>query len=137
PPSRRSRGRTAQNFAQLRRAMNHTIGRRMPRRVAFAPQTAVAKPDAGDSITEMRWFPLREPVSGNRYTLLRVKTRSGVTGWGECAQAAEQDTKALEKEWSARSATLYAAIDWSSPLAGALDMALLDILGKACRAPVY
>ena len=25
----------------------------------------------------------------------------------------------------------------SSPLAGALDMALLDILGKACRAPVY
>ena len=85
----------------------------------------------------MRWFPVREPVSGNRYTLLRVKTRSGLTGWGECAHAAEQDAKALEKDWIGKSATLYAAIDSSSPLAGALDMALLDILGKACRAPVY
>jgi galactonate dehydratase len=106
--------------------------------VGFAPQAALAKPETGEhSIAEMRWFPVREPVSGNRYTFLRVKTRSGLTGWGECAQAAEQDAKSLEKEWAGRSATLYAAIARSSPLAGALDMALLDILGKACRAPVY
>jgi galactonate dehydratase len=85
----------------------------------------------------MRWFPLREPVSGNRYTVLRVKTRSGLTGWGECAQAAEQDAKAIEKEWIGRPATLYAAIGQSSPVGGALDMALLDILGKACRTPVF
>jgi galactonate dehydratase len=68
---------------------------------------------------------------------LRVKTRSGLTGWGECAEAVERDSKALEKEWLGRSATMYAAIDRSSPLAGALDMALLDIVGKSCRAPVY
>ena len=118
--------------------MNHTISRRMRLSVAFAPQAAAAKPDAGEhTVAEMRWFPVREPVSGNRYTLLRVKTRSGLTGWGECAQAAEQDAKALEKDWIGKSATLYAAIDSSSPLAGALDMALLDILGKACRTPVY
>jgi len=66
-----------------------------------------------------------------------VKTRSGLTGWGECAQAAAQDATALEKDWIGKSATLYAAIDLSSPLAGALDMALLDILGKACRTPLY
>jgi len=117
--------------------MNHTISRRMRLSVAFVPQAA-AKPAAGEhTISEMRWFSVREPVSGNRYALLRVKTRSGLTGWGECAQAAEQDAKALEKEWSGKSATLYAAVDSSSPLAGALDMALLDILGKACHAPVY
>jgi galactonate dehydratase len=85
----------------------------------------------------MRWFPVREPVSGNLYSFLRVKTRSGLTGWGECAQAAEQDAKTLEKEWLGRSATSYAAIDRSSLLAGALDIALLDILGKSCRAPLY
>jgi galactonate dehydratase len=69
--------------------------------------------------------------------MLRVKTRSGLTGWGECAQVAEQDAKALEKDWVGKPATLYAAIDRNSPLAGALDVALLDILGKACRAPIY
>ena len=113
--------------------MNPTITRRMRLSVAFAPQAAAAKPDAADTVAEVRWFPVREPVSGNRYTLLRLKTRSGLTGWGECAQAAEQDAKAFEKDWIGKSATLYAAIDSSSPLAGALDMALLDILGKAGR----
>ena len=118
--------------------MNHTINRRMRLSVAFRPQTATAGPASAEhTIAEMRWFPVREPVSGNRYTLLRVKTRSGLTGWGECAQAAEQDAKALEKEWIGRPATLYAAINRSSSLAGALDIALLDIAGKACRAPVY
>jgi galactonate dehydratase len=116
--------------------MNHTAIRRMRLSAGFAPQAAVAQP-AEHPIAEMRWFPVREPVSGRRYTLLRVRTRSGLAGWGECAQSGEQDAKVLEKDWMGRSATLYAAIDRSSPLAGALDMALLDILGKACRAPVY
>lgn len=98
----------------------------------------MAAPQAEEhAIAEIRWFPVREPVSGNRYVLLRVKTRSGLTGWGECAQASEQEARALEKAWIGRPATLYAAIDGSTPLAGALDMAMLDILGKACRAPVY
>jgi galactonate dehydratase len=119
--------------------MNRTISRRRARLgVGFAPQAAVAKPEAGEHIVEeMRWFPVREPVSGNGYTILRVRTRSGLIGWGECARAADHDVKALGQEWTGRSATLYAAIDRSSPLAGALDMALLDILGKACRTPVY
>ncbi len=118
--------------------MNHTIARRSRLKAGFAPQAAVAAPQAGEhTVAEMRWFPVREPVSGNRYAILRVKTRSGLVGWGECAQAAEQDAKALEKEWVGRPATQYAGIDRTSPLAGALDMALLDILGKACRAPVY
>src|SRR5260370_18600936 len=120
-------------------ATNAGMARRRARLArGFVPQVAAAVPQSEEhAIAEIRWFPVREPVSGNRYTVLRVKTRSGLTGWGECAQAAEQDARALEKEWSGRSATLYAAIDRSMPLAGALDMAMLDILGKACRAPVY
>jgi len=98
----------------------------------------MAAPQAEEhAITEIRWFPVREPASGNRYALLRVKTRSGLTGWGECPQASEQEAIALEKAWIGRPATLYAAIDGSTPLAGALDMAMLDILGNACRAPIY
>src|SRR5450759_3351760 len=120
-------------------ATNVAIARRRARLAGgFVPQVAAAVPQSEEhAIAEIRWFPVREPVSGNRYAMVRVKTRSELTGWGECAQASEQDARALEKEWIGRPATLYAAVDGSTPLAGALDMAMLDILGKACRAPVY
>ena len=118
--------------------MNHTIVRRRARLAAgFAAQAAAVASSGEHIVGEMRWFPVREPVSGNRYNMLRVKTRSGLTGWGECAQLSEQDARALEKDWVGKPATLYAAVDRNSPLAGALDMALLDILGKACKAPIY
>ena len=120
-------------------ATNSGIARRRARlNGGFAPQIAGAVPQSGEhAIAEIRWFPVREPVSGNRYAVVRVKTRSGLTGWGECAQVNDQEARALEKEWMGRPATLYAAIDGNAPLSGALDMAMLDILGKACRAPIY
>src|SRR5580698_7321931 len=99
-----------------------TIQRRARLSAGFAAQAAVTTAQSGEhAIAEMRWFPVREPVSGNRYTVLRVKTVSGLTGWGECASAPDQDTKAIEKEWIGKPATLYAAIDPLSPVAGALD----------------
>ena len=119
--------------------MNVAIARRRARLTgSFVQQVVAGMPHSEQHvIAEIRWFPVREPVSGNRYALVRVKTSSGLTGWGECAGASEQETGTLEKEWVGRPATQYAAIDGSTPLAGALDMAMLDILGKACRAPVY
>ena len=119
--------------------MNVTAQRRRVRLSAgFAPQSAAAvpTPQAMD-IAEIRHFPVREPVSGNRYSLLSVKTRSGLTGWGECASLTSDELKALESAWMGKPAHRYAAIDLSAPGGGALDMALLDILGKACNAPVY
>ena len=105
----------------------------------FAPQiseAAAAKPAALD-ITEIRHFPLREPVSGNRYSLLRVTARSGLTGWGECRHDPNADIKALQSAWIGRAANAYATIPPSMPFRAALEMALLDILGHAARAPVY
>ncbi|HVW86929.1 MAG TPA: enolase C-terminal domain-like protein [Bryobacteraceae bacterium] len=115
-----------------------TLRRRARLSAGFAPQAAaaVAKPSSLD-IAEIRQFPVREPVSGNRYALLRVKTRSGVTGWGEGASGSDSELKALESVWVGKPAHTYAAITPTTPLGGALDMALLDILGKACNAPVY
>jgi galactonate dehydratase len=117
----------------------HAVTRRRERlSTAFAPQSAaaVSSPSALD-IVEIRHYPVREPVSGNRYSLLRVKTRSGVMGWGECGGVTSDELKVLEAAWTGKPAHCYAAIDSSTPAGGALDMALLDILGKACRAPVY
>jgi hypothetical protein len=33
---------------------------------------------------EIRHSPVREPISGNRYSFLKVTTRAGLIGWGEC-----------------------------------------------------
>ena len=112
--------------------------RRVRLSAGFAPQSAasVSSPAALD-IAEFRHFPIREPASGNLYSLLRVKTGSGLTGWGECASVNSDDLKKLEAAWIGKPAHNYAAIDASTPAGGALDMALLDILGKACHAPVY
>src|SRR3954462_8544134 len=107
--------------------MNHTITRRARLGVAFAPQAADRPGTAEHAIAEMRWYPVREPVSGNRYTVLRVKSRSGLTGWGETGYVDPLDPKALEKAWMGKPATLYAAIDPGTAVGSALDMALLDI----------
>ena len=64
---------------------NSTAHRRARLWNGIAAQTAAAaaKPEALD-VTEIRHFPVREPVSGNRYSVLKVTTRSGLIGWGEC-----------------------------------------------------
>lgn len=118
--------------------MSHITMHRRARLLArFAPQAAVAAKPAELDITEIRHFPLREPVSGNRYSLLRVKTRSGLTGWGECGFDPAADFKALESAWAGRPANAYATIAPRTPFRAALDIALLDIVGKAAKAPVY
>jgi hypothetical protein len=72
-------------------ATNVAIARRRARLAGgFVPQVAAAVPPSEEhAIAEIRWFPVREPVSGNRYAMVRVKTRSELTGWCECAQASE------------------------------------------------
>jgi galactonate dehydratase len=103
--------------------------------VAFQP-AAAAKPSALD-IAEIRHFPLREPTSKATYSLLRVKSQSGLIGWGECAFDPAADMKTLQSAWVGRPANTYATIAPGTPFAAALDMALLDILGKAANAPIY
>jgi galactonate dehydratase len=118
--------------------MNHLASHRRARlwnRIAI--QAAVpSKPGALD-VTELRDFPVREPVSGNRYSVLKVTTRSGLIGWGECSFDAAADLKALQSAWTGRPASAYATIAASTPFRAALDIALLDIVGKAAKAPVY
>jgi galactonate dehydratase len=103
---------------------------------ALQAAAAVSKPAELD-IAEIRHFPIREPVSGARYSLLRVKTRSDITGWGECAFDPAADLKSLESAWLGKPAHAYATIRPSTPFTAAFDIALLDIVGKAYNAPIY
>jgi galactonate dehydratase len=119
-------------------AMNHAAMRRRARLWAsLAPQAAAATKPAELDITDIRHFPVREPVSGNRYSLLKITTRSGLVGWGECKHDPKADFGALQSAWAGKQANAYATIPPSVPFRAALDIAMLDILGKAANAPVY
>jgi galactonate dehydratase len=118
--------------------MNHITVRRRARLLPiFSPPTATSSKPAVLDITDIRYFPVREPVSRNQYALLRVTTRSGLIGWGECRLDANADVNALRSTWIGRPATAYATIPTSDPFRAALDIAALDILGKSGNAPVY
>jgi galactonate dehydratase len=114
------------------------LHRRARLRLNISAQAAAAAVKASDlDISEIRHFPVREPVSRVAYSVLRVKTRSGLTGWGECTFDPNADLKALQSSWVGKPANTYATIVPGSPFAAALDMALLDMLGRASNAPVY
>jgi galactonate dehydratase len=86
-------------------------------------------------------FPLREPVSRRTYTCLRLLTRSGATGYGECSQISPADLTALRAVIPGREASSFESIrrslTVSLPALAALDMAMLDLLGKHTHAPVW
>ena len=72
------------------------------------------------------------------YTLLRIDTHSGITGYGECKPLLRADVQALS-QLIGRPAHAYEALTPLTPLSarGGVNMALLDIVGKSTKAPVY
>jgi galactonate dehydratase len=92
-------------------------------------------------MTALDPFPLREPVSKRAYTCLRLRTRSGAAGFGECPNISPSDLGTLRGAIQGREASNFESIRRGlkappSALA-ALDMAMLDVLGKFTKAPVY
>ena len=55
----------------------------------IALQTAQATPAGAHEIAEMQTFNVREPASGRSYGVVKLRTRSGLTGWGEGAPEGE------------------------------------------------
>ena len=86
-------------------------------------------------------FPVREPVSKRAYTCLRLRTRSGAIGYGECSRVSPEDLTVLRGAIQRKEASSFESIRRgltvsSAALAG-LDMAMLDLVGKFTNAPVY
>jgi len=86
-------------------------------------------------------FALREPASKRSYTVLRLRTRSGAIGYGECSRITPSDLSALRVAIQGKEASSFESIRRGlsvtpSALAG-LDIAMLDLVGKFTKAPVY
>lgn len=86
-------------------------------------------------------FRVREPASRRAYTCLRLRTRSGVAGYGECSAISPADLAALRAAIQGKEASNFEGIRnglkvAESALAG-LNIAMLDVLGKFTHAPIY
>jgi len=103
----------------------------------IALQTAAANAGKDHLVAEVQAYPLREPGSGRSYAVLRVRTRSGLTGWGECAHVTATDLDKARRALIGKPATSYAVVSSGTELDDGLNMALLDITAKACSAPAY
>lgn len=123
--------------------MRNAIQVRRERLAAFAPQAAMAaRPSPQVEIASLRDYRLREPVSGRTYTVLRLETRGGLVGYGECAEITPSDLAAVLDAVRGRPVTQFATARYrlkNAPagLVAALDMAMLDATGRSVNAPLY
>ncbi len=106
-------------------------------------QAATSAANASDpmAITSLRAWRLREPVSQRRYTVIRIETRGGVTGYGEGGPVKGADIADIRSAVIGRLASDQELIrlrlaGWPA-LEAAVNNALFDVLGKATKTPVY
>jgi galactonate dehydratase len=117
--------------------MSSLLARRKPL-LPFS-QSAETIATGPHSISEVRAFQMDSAGSENPYVVLQVRTDSGLIGYGECNTLSATDVKATNRAIVGRAASAFQALDGLVPAAarGGLNIALLDILGKATKAPIY
>jgi galactonate dehydratase len=115
----------------------------MKRRLAIPPLAFAPPQSAGHplEIVQFQAWRLKEPVSGRRYTVVELQARSGETGYGEGgpvpaaeiveARAAIQGRRATESEF------VRARLDAIPAMEAAVGNAMLDLLSKSRKVPIY
>jgi galactonate dehydratase len=91
------------------------------------------------AISEVRAFAVPRAGAASSYAVVQVRTKSGLIGYGECKELSSADLKATRAVAMGRPASAYETLHPLVPqnAQAAIDMASLDILGKAIKAPVY
>ena len=106
--------------------------------LAFAPPQSAGHPL---EIAQFQAWRLKEPVSGRRYTVVELQSRSGETGYGEGgpvpaaeiveARAAIQGRRVTESEF------VRARLAGIPAMEAAVGNAMLDLLSKSRKVPIY
>jgi galactonate dehydratase len=93
------------------------------------------------AIASLKAFPVREPVSRRSYTVLKLTTQSGIGGYGECGAASPADiakaTSVVQGKPATATEVIRTQLASVANMQAAVNMALLDIVGKLTKAPVY
>lgn len=122
--------------------MKEATVRRARLSASIAAQAAAAAPSAGPlTVASGKAYEVREPVSKRQYAILRLETTSGMVGWGEAraitAAGLAQAMSILRGRQATEYASLHAKVTALPEVRAAANMALLDIVGQAAKAPVY
>lgn len=92
-------------------------------------------------ITALDSWMLREPVSHRGYCVVRLRTKSGLAGFGECGEVSGAEIETARRLVTGRPATSYEAVriqlGRASRVQAGINMAMLDLVGRYTKAPVY
>jgi galactonate dehydratase len=112
---------------------------RLAAQVNVAVRSPAPKPEL--TVAEIKAYTLREPVSRRAFTILEIKTKAGLTGFGECPPPPPEALVLAKQAATGLPATAYEVIGRQLAaypgMQAAVGMALLDIAGKFAKAPVY
>jgi galactonate dehydratase len=124
--------------------MHNTMLARRARLMAFsAPQAlTAAKTSPQLEISALQAYPVREPVSGRSYTIIKLQTRGGLVGYGECAKVTAPELAQVLQAVRGKEVTQFETLrqqlkNQPAGLMAALNMAMLDAAGRWVKAPVY
>jgi galactonate dehydratase len=93
-------------------------------------------------IRNIEAFRVKQPKNGLSYTLLKVSTEDGVSGWGDCATAGDANVarvlEAIRGEPASRFEVIRTKLEtFPGGVRSAVLMALADIVGQVSKAPAY
>jgi galactonate dehydratase len=93
-------------------------------------------------IRNMETFRVKQPKNGLTYTLVKVSTDDGVSGWGDCSAAGPADVgrvlDAIRGEPASRFEVIRTKLDGlPGGVRSAVLMALVDIVGQTSKSPAY
>lgn len=105
------------------------------------PDSDLLAPDNDLAIKDVKAWILHEPVSKRAYTVVKIQTNSGMIGFGECAALSGAEFAEAKKAITGIPATSFEVI---APMLAkfptaraALNIAMLDVVGKATKVPIF
>lgn len=114
------------------------------RRRLFVPDVALAPPQAAGhplEIVQFHAWRMKEPVSGRRYTVVEIQSRSGDAGYGEGGPATAAEIVEARAAASGRRATesefIRARLAQIPAMEAAVNNAMLDLLARSRKIPIY
>src|SRR4051794_34948767 len=105
---------------------------------AFAPPQSTNNPL---TIAQLRAWRVKEPVSGRRYTVVKLQSQSGDTGYGEggpvtASEIGEAKTAVIGRR-ATESEFIRARLKAIPAMEAAINNAMVDLVSRARKIPIY